>query len=131
MSYAHAAGAYREREILTASPAKLVVIIFDHLLVNLRRAKLAHEARNVEARVEAVCKAREAVMELLASTDVERGGEIAQNLRSLYVFLFNELLVMGHSPDAVRLQKITDTVMNLREAFATIAATPVAESPAA
>jgi flagellar protein FliS len=131
MSYAHAAGAYREREILTASPAKLVVIVFDHLLVNLRRAKLAHEAGNVEARVEAVCKAREAVMELLASTDVERGGEIAQNLRALYVFLFNELLVMGHSPDALRLQKIAETVMNLREAFAAIAANPVAESPAA
>jgi flagellar protein FliS len=131
MTYGHAATAYREREILTASPAKLIVIIYDHLLVNLRRAKVAHEANNIEVRVDAICRAREAVMELLASTDVERGGSIAVNLRSLYVFLFNELLVMGRLPDATRLQKLAEIALNLREAFATIAATPAVETPAA
>ena len=35
-----AAVAYREREVLTAAPGRLVVIVFDHLLVNLRRARI-------------------------------------------------------------------------------------------
>ena len=65
MSYASAAVAYREREVLSAAPGRLVVMVFDHLLVNLRRARIAMEANNVQVRVEAIAKAREAAMELL------------------------------------------------------------------
>src|SRR5437868_9165369 len=91
MSYAHAASAYRDREVMTASPARLVVIVYDQFLVNLRRARFAIEADNATQRVDALGKARDAIMELLISTDVERGGHIANNLRSLYAFVFSEL----------------------------------------
>ena len=132
MSYGHAAVAYREREIMTASPAKLVVIVYDHLLANLCRARVAIKAKNIEARIEAVGKAREAVVELLAGTDVERGGALAQNLRSLYVFLFSELNGVVQAPDAERVQRLVDIVSALREGFAVIAAnSAVAQVPAA
>ena len=131
MSYANAAVTYREREVLTASPGKLVVIIFDHLLVNIRRAKMALETGKVEARVEALGKARAAVMQLLMSTDVERGGAIAQNLRSLYVFVFNELMRIRQPADAARLDKISGIALTLRDAFATVVVDVAAQSPAA
>jgi flagellar protein FliS len=118
----NAAIAYREQEVLTASPAKLVVIIFDHLLANLRRTKAAIEANNVDARVEAIGKARSAVMELLVSTDTDRGGQIAKNLRSLYVFLFNELIGAGRKPDPYRIERLIGIANELREAFAKVAA---------
>ena len=131
MSYANAAVTYREREVLTASPGKLVVIIFDHLLVNIRRAKIALETGKVEMRVEALGKARAAVMELLMSTDVERGGAIAQNLRSLYVFVFNELMSIRQPTDAARLDRISGIALTLRDAFATTVVDVAAQSPAA
>jgi flagellar protein FliS len=131
MAYGNAAGTYREREILTASPAKLVVIVYDHLLANLCRARLAIEANKIEARINAVGKAREAVMELLAGTDVERGGTLAVNLQSLYVFLYSELNVIVHAPDAARVEKLCEIVSHLREAFASVAATNAVQSPAA
>jgi flagellar protein FliS len=85
MSYSHA-NVYREREVLSASPEKLVVITFDYVLVNLRRARMAIEAGNIELRVQSMSKAREGVMELLMSTDAERGGEMTVRLRALYAF---------------------------------------------
>src|SRR4051794_5948419 len=114
MAYGNAAGMYREREILTASPAKLVVIVYDHLLANLCRARLAIEANKIEARIDAVGKAREAVVELLAGTDVERGGTLAVNLQSLYVFMFGELNAIVHEPNAERVEKLADIVSHLR-----------------
>jgi flagellar protein FliS len=131
MSYSHA-NAYREREVLSASPEKLVVITFDHILVNLRRARMAIEAGNIELRVQSMSKAREGVMELLMSTDAERGGEMTVRLRALYAFALREFLAIGKTRDVKQLENVTAIFGNLREAFATIASDPtLARSPAA
>jgi flagellar protein FliS len=131
MSYSQA-NVYREREVLTASPEKLIVIMFDHILVNLRRARVAIEANNIERRVQALSKAREGVMELLMSVDLERGGEVAVNLRALYSFVVRELFEIGRTRDVARLDAVFNVMSNLREAFATIAVDPKhATSPAA
>ena len=39
-AFAKQAARYREAEVLSASPAQLVVIVYEHLLTNLRRARL-------------------------------------------------------------------------------------------
>ena len=131
MSYSQA-NVYREREVLSASPEKLVVITFDHILVNLRRARMAIEAGNIELRVQSMSKAREGVMELLMSTDAERGGEMTVRLRALYAFALREFLAIGKTRDVKQLENVTAIFGNLREAFATIASDPtLARSPAA
>jgi flagellar protein FliS len=85
MSYSQA-NVYREREVLTASPEKLVVIVFDHVLANLRRARVAIEAGNIEQRAQAMRRAREGVMELLTTTDAgSRWGNGAEAARTLRV----------------------------------------------
>jgi len=131
MSYSQA-NVYREREVLSASPEKLVIITFDHVLVNLRRARMAIEAGNIELRVQSMSKAREGVMELLMSTDAERGGEMTVRLRALYAFALREFLAIGKTRDVKQLDSVTAIFVNLREAFATIASDPtLARSPAA
>ena len=131
MSYSQA-NVYREREVLSASPEKLVIITFDHVLVNLRRARMAIEAGNIELRVQSMSKAREGVMELLMSTDAERGGEMTMRLRALYAFALREFLAIGKTRDVKQLDNVTAILGNLRDAFATIASDPtLARSPAA
>ena len=131
MSYSQA-NVYREREVLSASPEKLVIITFDHVLVNLRRARMAIEAGNIELRVQSMSKAREGVMELLMSTDAERGGEMTVRLRALYAFALREFLAIGKTRDVRQLDNVTAIFGNLRDAFATIASDPtLARSPAA
>jgi flagellar secretion chaperone FliS len=131
MSYSQA-NVYREREVLSASPEKLVVMAFDHVLVNLRRARMALEAGNIELRAQSLGKAREGIMELLMSTDAERGGEIAGNLRAVYSFALSECLAIGRSRDVDQLDRVASLLGNLRDAFATVASDPtLATSPAA
>jgi flagellar secretion chaperone FliS len=118
--YAHAATAYRERDVMTASPARLVVIIYDHVLASLMRARVARDANKTAIAIEALGKAREGIAELLVTLDVERGGAIARNLQSLYTFMLTEL-VDGTRVDSHRLERIAEMVKGLREAFAAIA----------
>lgn len=122
MSYnnnARAATAYREREVMTASPARLVVLVYDHVLANLNRAKVARDVKRADVQIEAIDKAREGITELLVTLDLEKGGALAQQLQSLYTFMLTEL-VDGATMDAKRFDRIIAMVMDLREAFAAI-----------
>src|SRR6185312_12310344 len=117
----HAATAYRTREIQTATPGRLVVIVFDHVIAQLTRACLAHKAGKIEERVKASAKARAGLFELLATIDGERGGEVARNLKNLYGFFLAELQEFGRRPDVERLQRVVAMVTELRDAFQAIA----------
>jgi flagellar protein FliS len=121
MSYSSQSVAYREREVLTASPARLVVLTYEHALSNLLRARRAVQTGSIEDRVVAVGKARDAIMELLITLNMEQGGQIAQNLKSLYSFVINELSEVARRPDGARLEAVIKIVTELHGAFATVA----------
>jgi flagellar protein FliS len=131
MSYSHAATAYRTREIQTATPGRLVVLVFDHVIAQLTRAALADKAGKIEERVLAVSKARAGVFELVATLDLERGGEVATNLKSLYSFFLLELQEFSTGRDIERLNRVAKMVGELRDGFASISNSDLARVPAA
>ncbi|HTE44459.1 MAG TPA: flagellar export chaperone FliS [Gemmatimonadaceae bacterium] len=128
-NYSKAASAYREREVMTASPARLVVLVFDHVLANLHRARTAAEAHNLEVRLDALTRSRAGLMELLTSLDVAKGGELGENLRAIYGFVYGVLMDEAKNPNAKRLDQIINIVAELRGAFESAA--NVARVPAA
>lgn len=119
MSYA--ATTYREREVLTASPARLVVMVYDHVLANLHRARAAAQHGNLPARLEALTNARAGIRELLGSLNLEKGGSIGTNLQAIYGFVHTQLVDEAKRPDAKRLERITQMIAELRSAFDAIA----------
>lgn len=125
MSYASQAAVYREMDVMSASPGQLVVMLYDHLLVSMRRARIAMEARNVEQRVKLLDKSRTILSELLVTLDHEKGGDVAKNLSGLYTFLLSELVDVGIRSDVRRMERLTGIVAELRDAFATIAGVDV------
>lgn len=126
MSYATNATQYQEVAVRSASPAQLVVMVYDHLLLNLRRTRVATEQGNAELRLASLDRARAALGELLAGLDLERGGEMAGQLNGLYAFFLAELVDVGMRPSVARLDRVIAMVADLRESFATIAAAPAA-----
>ncbi len=122
MSYATHAAQYQEVAVRSASPAQLVVMVYDHLLLNLRRTRLATEQGNVELRIASLDRARAALGELLGGLDTERGGEMAAQLGALYAFFLGELVDVGLRPSVARLDRVIAMAAELRESFATIAA---------
>lgn len=127
MSYGPAANAYRDSDVLSASPARLLTITFDFLLAQMMRAKVGIETKRPEITLPALDKSRQAVGELLASVDPKQGGELAHRLVSLYVFVLTELVEIGRAPDANRLVRNSLLIKELRDAFATAGAQVHAE----
>jgi flagellar protein FliS len=121
MSYT-AQAAYRDMEVLSASPGRLVVIVYDFLLVNLRRTGIAIDTNKPELFSTSLGKSQDALAELLGELDLERGGQIASELAALYGFFLASLIDVAKTKDRQLLARITTQVTVLRDAFAEIAA---------
>jgi flagellar protein FliS len=117
MSYAKQTASYREMEVTNASKEKLVVFVFEQLVVNLERARIAMERQDIELRVSSLTRARNIVSELLSTLDFEQGGKIAVQLADLYQFMLYELVDIGQRGDIVTLRKLVNIASNLRDGF--------------
>lgn len=118
MPYPSQTSSYREMELLSASPERLVVIVFEQLVVNLERARIAMERNDIELRVTALRRARGLLSELLATLDFEKGGAIAKQLADLYQFMLYELVDIGQRGDLRAMRKLVSIASNLRDGFA-------------
>jgi flagellar protein FliS len=116
---------YREMQVLTATPGELLILVYDHLLVQLTRAQHAQGAPEFAARSEALEKARTAICELLVTLDREKGGPLASQLAAIYSFLLGELSTLGVRPESRRFERVIRIVRELREAYAQVVGTAV------
>lgn len=121
MTVSCSARAYREADILAAPPVRLVVITYDGLISSLLRARTGIVAGNHDVTLPALGKARAFAGELLAALDRGKGGDLAANLASIYVFVLVELQTMTINCNVQRLDTLIELMRDLREAFATIA----------
>lgn len=82
-----------ETGVSSASPHKLIVMLFDGALTTLSIALTEMHARNIAAKGRAISKAIRIIEEgLRASLDKSAGGELAGNLDSLYEFISGRLV---------------------------------------
>lgn len=118
-----AQAAYRENAVMAASPEQLVVLLYEHLIINLKRADRQIRARDIAGKAESLTKANDIVLELLASLDFEKGGEIAQRLASLYGFFTQEISQVSRTLDTARIGQIVEMAEELHESWAQAART--------
>jgi flagellar secretion chaperone FliS len=118
------ASTYRNTDVLSAPPGRLVVLTFDGLLASLARARVGIAMSNHDVALAAIDKARGLLCGLLVSLDRDRGGDIASRLFSLYLFVLGELLEISMNPDLERLDRNVSLIRELREAFDLVASQP-------
>ncbi len=106
---------YQRESVLTESPARLVVRLYDAALGALDRADEAHTAGDRAAATSRMAKAYAVVSELLVALDREAGGEVAEHLAALYTFLLSRLLVPPYDPG--RSAGARRVLESLREGF--------------
>jgi flagellar protein FliS len=93
--------------VADASPARLVQIMYEEVLTQLsialgcmQRIRDNLPLHDVVNKGKALGKAIRLINQLNGTLDMERGGEIAANLRSLYIYLLNRLTLANATNDA-------------------------------
>lgn len=83
-------------------------------------AKVAMEARDLYKQNDQVQRAQKIVAELMSSLDMEKGGEIAQNLLSLYSFVYNRLVEANIEDRPELIEDAMLVMTQLRESWAVL-----------
>lgn len=103
---------YFEQSINTASPAKLVEMLYTGALTFLEQAKKAIEEKDMVTASNKIVRVEDIVMELNISLDLDKGLEIGKNLRSLYTYIYKILLDANSKKD---LQMLDEAYKYLKE----------------
>lgn len=118
--------AYRETSIKTASSSKLVLMLYDEALkqMDLAASLLEEKSKQYDAVNRAIIKSHDLITELMVSLDFEKGGEIAENLFSLYMFFNQQLMNANVNKDPQPIKSVHKMVSELREAWGEIIKNP-------
>ena len=119
------AQAYRQMGIdsdaLVASPHQLIVMLFDGALRAIDTALIQMKDADLEGKGRSIGKAIDIVGSGLAtSLDLERGGDIAANLSSLYAYIVQRLSEANLANDSDRLDEARRLLAQLRDSWVAI-----------
>jgi flagellar secretion chaperone FliS len=100
----------------TASPARLVTMLYDRLVRDLVSAEVALAGSDLEGANKALIHAQEIVWELAAGLDTTKwsGGPA---LAALYQFMLDELLDANVKKDSAKVVSVRELVEPLRDAW--------------
>ncbi len=109
--------AYRVTAGTSATPVRLVIMLYEQLIKDMQRAVTAIEKKDVEDRSREISHALLVLGQLQGTLDHERGGEVAANLDRLYFLMRADLVEAQFKVAPYLLQKHMKSLIELREAW--------------
>lgn len=123
MGYNQAYNAYKEASVKTASQGRLVVLLYEEAVKQLTLASslfnqnLKVPVKDIERFGKCILKTQEILTELQVSLDMEKGGEIAKNLMSLYIFFNKQLTDANIKKDKTIIDSVLKMMSELCESW--------------
>ena len=115
-----ATSAYRENTVVTQSPGRIIVLLYEGAIKFCRKAIDALEAKDYEKKGLYINKAIEIIGELNISLEMEVGGDVAENLRALYNFMIRHLCEASINKDPEKLREVIRVLEDLNEGWKAI-----------
>ncbi|WP_062305307.1 flagellar export chaperone FliS [Demequina subtropica] len=114
--YAAARNRYLDDAVSTATPATLLVMLYDRLVLDLERAELAMRAGDRQVAHAQLTHAQQIVAELTSTLDVT-AWDGAPGLLSIYTFLTGALVDANVAQDADKVAACRGIVAPLRDTW--------------
>lgn len=119
---------FMANQVATASPAMLLTMLYDRLVLDIARGEAALREGDRPGAHEHLVHAQDIITELLSTLDTE-AWEGGPQLAQLYSFFLTELIGANVSGDADRAVKVRELIEPLRQAWHA-AALEVTSTPA-
>src|SRR6266481_7339896 len=110
--------------VADASPTRLVQIMFEGILSHLatargsmQRIKDNRPLNDVIAKGNAMGKAVALIGQLNGTLDMQRGGQIAENLRALYEYMLNRLTLANATNDVRVVAEVAGLVAEVKSGW--------------
>ncbi len=107
-----------ESSVMSASPHRLIGMLFDGAQTSIRAARLHMQGGDVAEKGKAISRAIDIVNQgLLAALDHERGGELAGRLEQIYDYVVRLLLQANLHNDEQRLDEAARLLEDIGSAW--------------
>lgn len=125
--------AYKETTIRTAGQGKLIVMLYNECVrqLSLAESELNKDKKQFDFIHNSIVKAQDIITELNASLDMERGGDIAQNLMNLYLYFNQRLMEANMEKKVEKIVEVRTHMKDLADAWSSISSRAGSEEPMA
>ena len=115
-----AAQAYIQAQVTTVNQGDLLIMLFDGCIKFMKQAKERMAERDYAKKGILISKALDVIAELQGSLNAQKGGELAENLKRIYMVCSTRLLMANLKMDQNLLDEVIKTISGIRDAFAQI-----------
>jgi flagellar secretion chaperone FliS len=116
----YATNQYKMTQVNTADQGKLILMMYDGAIRFVEIAKTKLTENDVAGKGIYISKAEAVISELMASLNMESGGEVALSLEKLYVFMNKQLRIANVNKDTKPLDVVLNILNELKEAWVKI-----------
>ena len=100
-----------------ADPHTLISLVMQHILGNLAAAKGAIERKEIENKNKMLTKVIGLIGELQNSLDMEKGGELSQNLYGLYGYMISQVTQANIKNDTQPLTEVAGLIAEIKSGW--------------
>ncbi|EPG76035.1 flagellar protein FliS [Leptospira fainei serovar Hurstbridge str. BUT 6] len=108
---------YKSNEISTVSQGRLIVMLYEGAIRFLNVAMENNTPRKYDVVNNNILKAQDIVTELMLALNLEDGGEVANNLLGIYVYVKKRLLEANMRKDSEIMKEIIKYLEDLKNAW--------------
>ena len=109
---------YRTTDTLGKSQLDLIIQVYDGALKSFGEARAHYEKDETNEGFDKLQKARRFLTHLYTTLDVEKGGEVAENLGKLYAYVINQTHVVEATKELKLIDDSIEILKNLRSGWA-------------
>jgi len=109
--------AYQTSDTLGKSQLDLIIKVYDGAIAAYKKASQFFEKEDMSAGREELDKAKKFVTHLYTTLDMEKGGDIAEQLSQLYAFVVNQTNIVDATKDLKQIDDIISILDNLRQGW--------------
>lgn len=118
---------YQNTQVTTVDKGRLIVLLYDGAIKFLHQACDCNQAGDVSGKSNYVNRALDIINELNQSLNMTDGGEIAKNLRRLYLFMADHLIQGKIRKDTAHIQTVINMLGTLNDAWNQVINQPEAQ----
>lgn len=118
---------YRKTQVNTVDRGRLIILLYEGAISFLNKAETCLDEGDIAGAGNFLNRTQDIIDELNASLNMELGGDIAQNLRRLYMFMGDQLVQAKVKADATPIQEVVRMLSSLNEAWREAVTKPEAQ----
>lgn len=109
--------AYQSAQVKTSNQKQLIIMLYDGMDRFLIKAAKSIREGDIESAHSYMHRTGQILLELLSTLREDKGGEIATNLKRLYVYCYEQVVIANLKKDVRMIREIQQVLGNLKGAW--------------